>query len=110
MQNSELSKAVDALERYLEDEEVYRAYIQRQSAIWDYNNDIQSSYEEGFEEGREEARKEARAKARKEGTREKTISIVCNLLDMEMPVEEIAEVVEISVDEVRDIAAKHDKP
>ncbi len=67
MLNPEIAEAMDASERYLMDEAAYREYLQRESAIWDYNNDINGSREEGREIGREEGREEGRAEGRAEG-------------------------------------------
>ncbi len=90
MLNPEIAEAMDASERYLMDENAYREYLQRESAIWDYNNDIIGS--------------------RAEGAQEKAIRIVHKLLERKTPVEDIADIVELPVDEVRDIAAKHGTP
>ena len=50
MLNPEIAEAMDASECYLMDEDAYREYLQRESVIWDYNNDINGSREEGHEE------------------------------------------------------------
>ena len=94
MQDTALAEAFDASNEFIRDERSYREYLQREAAIWDYNNDILGSRVEGREEGREEARKKI------------TTSFVQNLLaDGEMEYEKIAKLANTSVEEVAKIAA-----
>ena len=56
MATPEIGDAIKASDRYIMDEQEYRKYLQRESAIWDYNNDILGSerigYEKGYDKGR----------------------------------------------------------
>lgn len=55
MATPEIGDAIEASNEFVMDEMTYRKYLQRESAIWDYNNDIlgseQAGYDKGFDEG-----------------------------------------------------------
>lgn len=95
MMNPEIAEAMDASNRFMMDDKAYFEYVQRESAIWDYNNDMEGSREEGREE-------EAQVK---------TERFVRNLLAMKvMSHEDIAKAAETTVDEVERIAREHATP
>lgn len=95
MMNPEIAEAMDASNRFMMDDKAYFEYVQRESAIWDYNNDMEGSREEGREE-------EAQVK---------TEHFVRNLLAMKvMSHEDIAKAAETTVDEVERIAREHATP
>ena len=54
MSNPEIAEAMEASDRFMMDDKAYFEYLQRESAIWDYNNDMAGSREEGRAEGRVE--------------------------------------------------------
>ena len=62
MQAPEIKDAMEASDRFLMDDKAYWEYIQRESAIWDYNSDVLDAKEQAKEEGRawglEEGRKQ----------------------------------------------------
>lgn len=92
MLNPEIAEAMDASEQYLMDETAYREYLQRESAIWDYNSDIIGSHEEGREEGEEIA----------------TERFIKNQLKRKVKYAQIAEDTETSIEKVASIAKKYD--
>ena len=95
MMNPEIAEAMDASNRFMMDDKAYFEYVQRESAIWDYNNDMEGSREEGREE-------EAQVK---------TEHFVRNLLAMKvMSHEDIAKAAEPTVAEVERIAREHATP
>ena len=58
MSNPEIAEAMEASDRFIMDDKAYREYLQRESAILDYNNGMAGSREEGRKEGREEGKHE----------------------------------------------------
>ena len=88
METPEIAEAMEASEEFFLNDKSYWDYLQRESAIRDYNNDILSS----------------RAEGRKEGEYERTVQIIRNLLKMGKAYEEIAQATDMSVEEVRQIA------
>lgn len=49
MSNPEIAEAMEASDRFMMDDKAYHEYLKRESAIWDYNNDMAGSREEGEE-------------------------------------------------------------
>ena len=49
MSNPEIDEAMEASDRWMMDEKAYHEYLKRESASWDYNNDMAGSREEGEE-------------------------------------------------------------
>jgi len=99
MLNPKIAEAMDASERYLMDEAAYREYLQRESAIWDYNNDINGSREEGREIGREEGYAA--------GIAEVTEKVIRNQLKRGADYAQIAADTETSIEEVARVAKKY---
>ena len=91
MLNPEIAEAMDASERYLMDEAAYREYLQRESAIWDYNNDINGSREEGYAAGIAEV----------------TEKVIRNQLKRGADYAQIAADTETSIEEVARVAKKY---
>ena len=44
--------------KFVFDEMEYRKYLQRESAIWDYNTDMRGSRQQGYDEGYEKNKRE----------------------------------------------------
>ena len=83
----------------------YWAYLQRESAILDYNNDFIDAKEAAIEEGKAEGLAAGRAEGRAEGKAkaeaELTRMFVCNLLQNgNMELEEIAKLANTTVENV----------
>ena len=53
MATPEIGDAIEASDAFIMDEITYRKYLQRESLIWDYNNDILGSRQVGYDEGEE---------------------------------------------------------
>ncbi|MCI6100730.1 MAG: Rpn family recombination-promoting nuclease/putative transposase [Selenomonas sp.] len=53
MRNPEIAEAMEASDRFFMEDKAYREYLQRESAIWDYNNDIVEGRKESEKRGEE---------------------------------------------------------
>ncbi len=109
MLNPEIKEAMDASDLYLMDDKKYWEYLQRESAILDYNNDFvdakKAAIEEGKAAGLAEGRAEGRAEAEAETETRMTRMFVCNLLQNgNMKPEEIAKLANTTIEEVARIA------
>ncbi len=62
-------------------------------------------YQEAFEEGKEEGRKEVFEEGRKEGARLEKLRIAPLMLKLGLSVEQVAQGLGLSIEEVRQIAA-----
>ena len=51
MATPEIGEAIEASDKFVMDEMEYRKYLQRESAIWDYNTDMRGSWQQGHDEG-----------------------------------------------------------
>ena len=60
MKDTAIKDAIQASDRYIMDDNAYREYIARESAIWDYNSDLKANLAEGRAQGRAEGRAEGR--------------------------------------------------
>ena len=94
MLNPEIAEAMDASERYLMDETAYREYLQRESAIWDYNSDIIGSREEGREEGRVEEKQ----------------NMIIRMSQKGKSLEEVSDLVEWPADKINDFLRSRNLP
>lgn len=119
--NKELKQAKDELDKMKQDErERYLAYL-REKHIRDtkairefgYNEGKERGLEEGKAEGREEGLEEGRKEGRKEGKAEgekaKQKEVVLNLYKMDMKLEDIGKVVNLTKEEVEKIIQEEKK-
>ncbi|WP_294159218.1 hypothetical protein [uncultured Selenomonas sp.] len=90
MATPEIGDAIEASDSFIMDEMEYRKYLQRESAIWDYNNDIIGSQQIGFDRGYEQ----------------KTYEMIDGLLDQGVDISIIAKASKWSVPKVEAYAAK----
>ena len=110
MATPEIGDAIEASNEFIMDEIAYRQYLQRESAIWDYNTDIltsrQIAHEEGLEEGRKEGREKGREEGREEGREKRTEEMVRDMLGDGMSLEKIAKFSKWSMEKIHAFAAK----
>ena len=90
-ENEEINKTVEELNKISQDPEEVAKYEEREWSIMRYNVEMNINRELGKEEGR------------KEGKRDKEIEIVKKLYSLNTPIEKIAEIVELSIEEVKKI-------
>lgn len=90
-ENEEINKTVKELNKLSQNPEEVAKYEEREWSIMRYNVEMDTNRELGKEEGR------------KEGKRDKEIEIVKKLYSLNTPIEKIAEIVELSIEEVKKI-------
>ena len=91
LENEEINKTVKELNKLSQNPEEVAKYEEREWSIMRYNVEMDTNRELGKEEGR------------KEGKRDKEIEIVKKLYSSNTPIEKIAEIVELSIEEVKKI-------
>ena len=91
LENEEINKTVKELNKLSQNPEEVAKYEEREWSIMRYNVEMDTNRELGKEEGR------------KEGKRDKEIEIVKKLYSLNTPIEKIAEIVELSIEEVKKI-------
>ena len=101
--------AIEASERFVMDDANYRAYLAREAAIYDYNNDMIVSRRLAREEGLEEGREEGRAEGRAEGRRDGKLDMVRSLLAHGASVELIEAASGLAREEILALAAESGK-
>ena len=117
-ENEHIRKAIDELEQVSGDEKLRRIAELREKAIRDeqaamayakehgYNDGYEEGRKKGLEEGRKEGRKEGREEGRregKEGIKQNRIEIAKKLLKKDIKLEEIEEITELSIEEIKQI-------
>lgn len=91
LENEEVNKTVKELNKLSQNPEEVAKYEEREWSIMRYNVEMDTNRELGKEEGR------------KEGKRDKEIEIVKKLYSLNTPIEKIAGIVELSIEEVKKI-------
>ena len=86
MNEPAIKDALTAADDFFLDEAAYRAYLNRQAAIWDYNSGMNTSREEGREEERN--------------------FIVWNMLREGLPFDQIQKFTNLSLDKIEELAKK----
>ena len=80
MATPEIGDAIEASNEFIMDETAYRKYLQRESVIWDYNNDILGSQQIGYEKGVDD------------GAEQKTREMIDGMLDEGVSLPQIARI------------------
>lgn len=65
-----------------------------------------SYFEKGLEEGKQEGKQEGIAEGRKEGIQKRNQEVALKLIAKGMPINEIAEITELSKEEIKNLADK----
>ena len=102
-ENEEINKTVKELNKLSQNPEEVAKYEEREWSIMRYNVEMDTNRELGKEQGRKEGRKEGRKIGIEEGKRDKEIEIVKKLNSLNTPIEKIAEIVELSIEDVKKI-------
>ena len=84
MATPEIGEAIEASDKFVIDEMEYRKYLQRESAIWDYNTDMRGSRQQGYNEGY--------GKGVNEGVEKKACEMVDEMLAEKFPLSQIAKI------------------
>ena len=95
------SVALERLEWLSSDPATRKAYEESINEQRNLSAIKQASIKEGHEEGRKEGLKEGEKKGRKEGEKKKAIDIAKNLIESGMPLQRVAEITELDIEEVQ---------
>ena len=98
-ENEEINKTVEELNKLSQNPEEVAKYEEREWSIMRYNAEMETNREIGEKEG------EARGVkiGEKRGRKDREIEIVKKLHSLDTPIEKIAEIVELSIEEVKKI-------
>ena len=78
--------------KFVFDEMEYRKYLQRESAIWDYNTDMRGSRQQGYDEGYGKGVNEGVERGYNKGVKENTQVMVDGMLAEKLPLSQIAKI------------------
>ena len=112
--NEEIKEATVVVKQMSEDEKMQRLAFLREKAILDEkeiietatNKGLREGMEKGIEKGREEGIEKGREEGIEKGRKENKKEIAKKLYEINMPIEQIAKVVELDISEVRKIVEK----
>jgi predicted transposase/invertase (TIGR01784 family) len=96
----QMKKAVGILMELSEDERVRMLAEKREWARRDQVALIDDALEEGLAKGKAEGLAEGKAEGKAEGERSKALAIAKKMLDMGMPVAEIADITGLTIEEI----------
>ena len=94
-ENEEINKTVKELNKISQDPDEVAKYEEREWSIMRYNVEMKTNRELGEKEGE--------ARGREEGKRAEKVKIAKKLYSIQTPIEKIAEIVELSIEEVKKI-------
>ena len=101
--NEDIKEAKEELNQLSKDETLRRIALKEELLRMDINQAKADAEKYGREKGREEGREEGMTEGIAKGERENKIKVVRKLHKLNMPMEEIAEVVELDMAEVKQI-------
>ena len=104
--NKEIKKANEEYEYLTGDAAEKRLTFLRDKAIRDEKSMIEGAKEEGIEQGLEQGTKKGLKEGEKEGIRKKQVDVAKKLLKMDMSIDKIAEITELSKEEIEKILNK----
>lgn len=94
-ENKEINKAVEELDKLSQDPKEREKYEEREWSIMRYNAEMETNREIGEKIGEE--------RGKKIGEKTEKMRIIKKLFEKSMPISEIAEIVELSIEEVKSI-------
>ena len=94
-ENKEINKAVEELDKLSQDPKERERYEEREWSIMRYNAEMETNREIGEKIGEE--------RGKKIGEKTEKTRMIKRLFEKSMPISEIAEIVELSVEEVKSI-------
>ena len=98
-ENKEINKAVEELDKLSQDPKERERYEEREWSIMRYNAEMETNREIGEKIGEERGKKIGE----KIGEKTEKTRMIKRLFEKSMPISEIAEIVELSVEEVKSI-------
>ena len=102
-ENEEINKTVKELNKISQDPDEVAKYKEREWSIMRYNVEMKTNRELGEKEGEARGLEIGEKRGRKEGRRDREIEIVKKLHSLNTPIDKIAEIVELSIEDVKKI-------
>ena len=102
-ENEEINKTVKELNKLSKDPAEIAKYEEREWSIMRYNVEMETNREIGEKEGEARGVKIGEERGEKRGRKDREIEIVKKLHSLDTPIEKIAEIVELSIEEVKKI-------
>ena len=101
--NEEIDKTVKELNKLSKDPDEVAKYEEREWSIMRYDVEMKTNRELGEKEGEARGEKRGEKRGREEGRKAEKIKIAKKLYSLQTPIEKIAEIVELSIEEVKKI-------
>ena len=102
-ENEEIDKTVKELNKLSKDPDEVAKYEEREWSIMRYDVEMKTNRELGEKEGEARGEKRGEKRGREEGRKAEKIKIAKKLYSLQTPIEKIAEIVELSIEEVKKI-------
>ncbi len=102
-ENEEINKTVEELNKLSQNPDEVAKYEEREWSIMRYNVEMETNREIGEKEGEARGLKIGEERGEKRGRKDREIEIVKKLHSLDTPIEKIAEIVELSIEEVKKI-------
>ena len=102
-ENEEIDTTVKELNKLSKDPDEVAKYEEREWSIMRYDVEMKTNRELGEKEGEARGEKRGEKRGREEGRKAEKIKIAKKLYSLQTPIEKIAEIVELSIEEVKKI-------
>ena len=102
-ENEEVNKTVEELNKLSKDPDEIAKYEEREWSIMRYNVEMQTNRELGEKEGEARGRREGKKEGEKLGRKNEKRNVIKNLHKLNIPIEQIAQAVELTEKEVEEI-------
>ena len=102
-ENKEINKAVEELEKISQDPKERERYEEREWSIMRYNAEMETNREIGEKIGEERGKKIGEKVGEERGKKTEKTRMIKRLFEKNMKIDEIAEIVELSIKEVENV-------
>ena len=102
-ENEEINKTVEELNKLSQNPDEVAKYEEREWSIMRYNVEMETNRELGEKEGEARGRREGKKEGEKLGRKNEKRNVIKNLHKLNIPIEQIAQVVELTEKEVEEI-------
>ena len=102
-ENEEIDKTVKELNKLSQNPEEVAKYEEREWSIMRYNVEMETNRELGEKEGEARGRREGKKEGEKLGRKNEKRNVIKNLHKLNIPIEQIAQAVELTEKEVEEI-------
>ena len=102
-ENEEINKTVEELNKLSKNPDEVAKYEEREWSIMRYNVEMETNRELGEKEGEARGRREGKKEGEKLGRKNEKRKVIKNLHKLNIPIEQIAQAVELTEKEVEEI-------